>query len=98
MFNSLKKHLEVATLPNIDVNFPFMMEYDALDVISAYLEGRQKTCSIYVSNPVRELHYSAVEKETTIIIEAVRMRSHFLALIRVQCSGSFLHALQSEKI
>ena len=80
-FNAIKKELEVASLNPIDEAMPFVVEYDASEsAISATLNqaGRPVT---FMSRTLQdsELHYPAVEKEATAIVETVRKWSDFFA-------------------
>ena len=80
-FQNLKKEIAGAALQSIDENMPFVVECDASDVaISATLNqgGRAVACMSRTLHG-SELHYPAVEKEATAIIEAVRKWTHFLS-------------------
>jgi hypothetical protein len=93
----LKKELLNTTLQSIDENLPFVVECDASEVaISAILNQGGRPVA-YMSRTLHgsELHHSAVEKEATSIIEAVRKWSHFLVrkpftLITDQRSVAFM--------
>ena len=80
-FNLLKKQLMDAALCSVDENLPFTVECDASDVaISAVLnQGGRPVAFMSRTLQGGELHYPAVEKEATAIIEAVRKWGHFLA-------------------
>ena len=96
-FNTVKKELESATLNSIDETARFVVECDASDTtISATLnQGGRPVAFMSRSLQGSELHYSAVEKEATAIIEAVRKWSDYLArreftLITDQRSVAFM--------
>ena len=96
-FESLKKEIKKAALTSIDENLPFVVECDASDVaISATLnQGGRPVAFMSRSFQGSEIHYPAVEKEATAIIEAVRKWSHFLSrqpfvLITDQRSVAFM--------
>ena len=80
-FNTVKKELESATLNPIDETARFVVECDASDTtISATLnQGGRPVAFMSRTLQGSELHYPAVEKEATAIIEAVRKWSDFLA-------------------
>ena len=96
-FNALKKEIEKAVLLSIDENLPFVVECDASDVaISATLNQNGRPVA-FMSRTFQgsEVHYPAVEKEATTIIEAVRKWSHLLSrqhftLITDQRSVAFM--------
>lgn len=102
-FELLKSELGNATLNSIDERIPFVVECDASDVaVSATLNQAGRPVA-FMSRTFhgRELHYPAVEKEATAIIEAVRKWSHFLTarhfeLITDQRSVAFM--LDSKKM
>ena len=79
-FNTLKKEIEKDTLRSTDENLPFTVECDASNVaVSA--TPNQRGCPVaFMSKSFQGgvLHYPAVEKEATAIIEAVRKWSHLL--------------------
>ncbi|XP_076037194.1 uncharacterized protein LOC143022734 [Oratosquilla oratoria] len=80
-FNTLKRQLTDASLRSVDESLPFVVECDASEVaISAVLnQGGRPIAFMSRTLQGSELHYPAVEKEATAIIEAVRKWSHFLA-------------------
>lgn len=80
-FNLLKRDLEKVTLAAIDENTPFVVECDASDVaISATLnQGGRPVAFMSRTLSASELHYPAIEKEATAIIEAVRKWNHLLS-------------------
>ena len=96
-FQNLKKEIVGAALQSIDENMPFVVECDASDVaISATLNQGGRPAA-FMSRTLRgsELHYPAVDKEATAIIEAVRKWTHFLSrqhftLVTDQRSVSFM--------
>ena len=80
-FKLLKDELMSVVLYSVDESLPFVVECDASDVaISAVLNQNGRPVA-FMSRTLQcsELHYPAVEKEATAIIEAVRKWSHFLA-------------------
>ena len=96
-FQNLKKQIAGAALQSIDENMPFVVECDASDVaISATLnQGGRPVAFMSRTLHGSELHYPAVEKEATAIIEAVRKWTHFLSrqhftLVTDQRSVSFM--------
>ena len=96
-FNLLKKELMDATLYSVDESLPFVVECDASEVaISAVLsQGGRPVAFMSRTLQGSELHYPAVEKEATAIIEAVSKWNHFLArqhfiLITNQRSVAFM--------
>ena len=96
-FQNLRKEIARAALQSIDKNMPFVVECDASDVaISATLnQGGHSVAFMSRTLIGSELHYLAVEKEATAIIEAVRKWTHFLSqqhftLVTDQRSVSFM--------
>ena len=80
-FRNLKKEIARAALRSIDENMPFVVKCDASDVaISATLNQGGRPVA-FMSRTLNgcELHYPAVEKEATAIIEAVRKWTYFLS-------------------
>jgi len=80
-FNLLKQCIEDASLQAIYESLPFVVECDASEVaISATLNQSGRPIAFMSRSLSKsELHYSAVEKEATAIIEAVRKWHLFLA-------------------
>ena len=96
-FQNLKKEIARAALQSIDKNMPFVVECDTSNVaISATLnQGGRPVAFMSRTLHGSELHYPAVEKEATAIIEAVRKWTHFLSrqhftLVTDQRSVSFM--------
>ena len=96
-FENIKKEIEQASLQSVDESIPFVVECDASEVaISATLnQGGRPIAFMSRSFQECELHYPAVEKEATAIIEAVRKWNHFLSrqhftLVTDQRSVSFM--------
>ena len=96
-FENIKKEIEQASLQSVDESIPFVVECDASEVaISATLnQGGRPIAFMSRSFQGSELHYPAVEKEATAIIEAVRKWNHFLSrqhftLVTDQRSVSFM--------
>ena len=96
-FENIKKEIAQASLQSVDESIPFVVECDASEVaISATLnQGGRPIAFISRSFQGSELHYPAVEKEATAIIEAVRKWNHFLSrqhftLVTDQRSVSFM--------
>ena len=76
----MKKELEVASLNPIEEAMPFVVECDTSEsTISATFNQAGRPVA-FMSKTLQgsELHYPAVEKEATYIIEAVRKWSDFL--------------------
>ena len=79
-FNSIKSAIANATLKAIDEDQLFTVECDASEVaVSATLNQNGRPVA-FMSRTLQagELHYPAMEKEATSIIEAVRKWAHFL--------------------
>ena len=79
-FNVVKKELEVASLNPINEAKPFVVECDASEsTISATLNQAGRPVA-FMSRTLQgsELHYPALEKVATAIIEVVRKGSYFL--------------------
>ena len=79
-FRLLKQELESAALHSIDESKPFVVECDASEfAVSATLNQNGRPVA-FMSRTLQgsELHYPAIEKEATAIIEAIRKWSHFL--------------------
>ena len=95
--NLKPKEIKKAALTSIDENLPFVVECDSSDLaISATLNQDGRPVA-FMSRSFQgsEIHYPAVEKEVTAIIEAVRKWSHFLSsqpfvLITDQRSVAFM--------
>ena len=79
-FELLKQELENTALHSIDESKPFVVECDASDIaISATLnQGGRPVAFMSRTLQGGELHYPAIEKEATAIIEAIRKWSHLL--------------------
>lgn len=79
-FNQLKGELCKATLDSIDERLPFVLECDASDTsVSAVLnQGGRPVAFMSRTLQGSEIHYPAIEKEATAIIEAVRKWSYLL--------------------
>ena len=96
-FRDLKKAIASATLSAVDEASEFVVECDASDVaVSATLNQNGRPVA-FMSRALHggELHYPAMEKEATSIIEAVRKWAHFLVrkhftLITDQRSVAFM--------
>ena len=80
-FQKLKKEIARAALRSIDKNMPFVVECDASDVAILATLNQEGRPVAFMSRTLHgsELHYPAVEKEATAIIEAVRKWTHFLS-------------------
>ena len=96
-FENIKKEIAQATLKSIDEGVPFVVKCDALEIaISATLnQGGRPVAFMSWALQSSELHYPAVEKEATAIIEAVRKWNHLLSrqhftLVTDQRSVSFI--------
>ena len=96
-FTKLKHELLNVSLCSIDENYPFVMECDASDVAVAATLNQNGRPVAFLSRTLgpSEMHYPAIEKEATAIIEAVRKWSHFLSrkpftLITDQRSVAFM--------
>jgi len=93
----MKKEIEKASLQSIDESMPFVVEWDASKVaVSATLNQNGRPVA-FMSRSLQgnELHYPAVEKEASAIIEAVHKWNHFLSrkhfiLVTDQRSASFM--------
>ena len=72
-FQNLKKEIARAALRSIDENMPFVVECDASDVaiLATLNQGGRPVAFMSRTLHGSELHYPAVEKEPTAIIEAV---------------------------
>ena len=80
-FNVLKSNLQNATLKSIDESKPFVVECDASDIaVSATLnQGGRPVAFMSRTLQESELHYPAIEKEATAIVESIRKWSHLLS-------------------
>ena len=80
-FENIKKEIALASLQSIDESIPFVVECDASEVaISATLnQGGRPRAFMSRSFQGSELHYPAVEKKATAIIEAARKWNHLLS-------------------
>ena len=79
-FQLLKKEFKHAALCSIDESKPFVVECDASDsAISVTLnQGGRPVAFFSGTLQGSELHYPAVEKEATAIIESIRKWAHLL--------------------
>ena len=79
-FQLLKKELKHAALCSIDESKPFVVECDASDsAISAILnQGGRPVAFFSRTLQVSQLHYPAVEKEATAIIQLICKWAHLL--------------------
>ena len=96
-FEEMKTKLKEASLQRIDENISFVVECDASDfAVSAVLnQGGRPVAFMSRTLHGPELHYPAIEKEATAIIEAIRKWRHLLArkhfeLITDQKSVAFM--------
>ena len=96
-FQLLKEELKHAALCSIDESKPFVVECDASDsAISATLnQGGRPVAFFSRTLQGSELHYPAVKKEATAIIESIRKWAHLLnrqtfTIITDQRSVAFL--------
>ena len=73
-FELLKGELARATLHSIDENLPFTVECDTSETAVSVTLNQGDRPVAFMSRTLQssELHYLAIEKETTAIIEAVR--------------------------
>lgn len=69
-----------ASLFSADENLPFVVEWDASEVVipAVLNHGGRPVASMSRTLQGSELHYPAVEKEATAIAEGVRKWSHFV--------------------
>ena len=95
-FENLKQEIVKASLKSVNETIPFVVECDTSDVpiYVALNQGGRPVAFMPRSFQGSELHYPAVEKEATVIIEAVRKWNHFLSrqhftLVTDQPSVSF---------
>lgn len=96
-FSKLKDELLNVSLQSIDENVPFVVECDASDIAVAATLNQNGRPVAFLSRTLSpsEMHYPAIEKEATAIIEAVRKWSHLLSrkpftLITDQRSVAFM--------
>ena len=80
-FENIKKEIAHASLSTIDEGLPFTVECDASETtVSATLnQGGRPVAFLSRTLHSSELHYPAIEKEATAVIEAVRKWKHLLA-------------------
>ena len=79
-FQLLKQELESAALHSIDESKAFVVECDASEVAICAALNQNGRPVAFMSRTLQggELHYPAIEKEATAIIEAIRKWSHLL--------------------
>ena len=79
-FQLLKQELESAALHSIDESKAFVVECDASEVAVCATLSQGGRPVAFMSRTLQggELHYPAIEKEATAIIEAIRKWSHLL--------------------
>ena len=84
VFQLLKRCIGDAALQAVDETQPFIFECDASEVATSVTVNQDGRPVAFMSRPLSgsELHYPAVEKEATAIIEAARKWNHFLAVRR----------------
>ena len=95
-FQLLKQELESAALHSIDESKAFVVECDASEVAVCATLNQDGRPVAFMSRTLQggELHYPAIEKEATAIIEAIRKWSHLLrqtfTLVTDQQSVAFM--------
>ena len=79
VLNLLKNDLASAALQIIDESIPFVIETDASEnAISATLNQNNRPAAFFSRMLSKsKLHHSSVEKEASVIVEAVRKWTHF---------------------
>ena len=79
-FQLLKQELESAALHSIDESKAFVVECDASEVAVCAILNQGGRPVVFMSRTLQggELHYPAIEKKATAIIEATRKWSHLL--------------------